>query len=480
MKRKHFLITYFFLSLILLSSAQQNEFIYATVSPHDAELLKTKFPSEVEILGSNHIHTALYISEAALLHLKEIRQTPGPGYVFRQSREAALAAIHEWPLKTTSIYEFSINQQDIVNLAIELVDPINIEEHIILLENYGTRFHTKESATQSAIDLREMWEDLASTTGRDDIKVELFEHTSSPMPSVIMSVPGLDEPDEIVIIGAHLDSTVPPNNGLAPGADDNASGVATITEVARILFEINFVPAKTIEFMAYSAEEVGLIGSAEIVSYYREKDKNVIAYVNFDMTNYKGSAKDVYLMTDSYNSSNLNDFLMELMDYYNSSGNHQFEYSTTICNYGCSDNYSWAEAGYEAAFPFEAKLNESNPNIHTIYDTYSFMGNSLHAAKFAKLGLQFMIEASKSSTSNIPDTKKSIITIYTKSNKLHYSIDAPFIETINIYNLTGQLVKSRKNNANVGVISIEQGKGFFLVEFVLQDKGRISEKIIIY
>ncbi|ASB49075.1 M20/M25/M40 family metallo-hydrolase [Alkalitalea saponilacus] len=478
MKARVLIISMCFLLICETTTAQSSNFIYATIAPQDAAILASDHPSEIEIIGTNDFHTAVYISEAAVSYLQEIRQSIGPGYVYRQSREDALAAIQEWPLKITSTYNFTISQQDLVNLAIDLVDPINIEDHIILLENYGTRFHTKESATQSAIDLRDMWEDMAFTAGRDDIKVELFEHTSSPMPSVIMSVPGSDEPDEIVIIGAHLDSTVPPNNGLAPGADDNASGVATITEVARILFEINYVPAKTIEFMAYSAEEVGLIGSAEIASSYREKDKNVIAYVNFDMTNYKGSTKDVYLMTDSYNSSNLNSFLMELMDYYNSTGEHQIEYSTTICNYGCSDNYSWSEAGYEAAFPFEAKLDESNPNIHTINDTYSFMGNSLHAAKFAKLGLQFIIEAAKSTPSNLPHYYiQPPISIYSKNNQIHYSIDSSIIERINIYDLTGRRVKSHISNSNKGVISI--GRGFYLIEIITENNIRIIEKVII-
>ncbi|WAC03885.1 M20/M25/M40 family metallo-hydrolase [Lacinutrix neustonica] len=116
-----------------------------------------------------------------------------------------------------------------------------------------------------------------------------------------------------------MDSTNSANNNDAPGADDNASGIATITEAARVLFEMNFKPKRTIEFMAFAAEEVGLRGSKEIAQDYKSRNVNVISYMQLDMTNYKGSANDVYISTDSYNDDNLNNFLIELMDFYNAS-----------------------------------------------------------------------------------------------------------------------------------------------------------------
>ena len=72
---------------------------------------------------------------------------------------------------------------------------------------------------------------------------------------------------------------------------------------------MNYKPAKTVEFMAFAAEEIGLVGSSEIAQDYALNGKNVVSFVQFDMTNYKGSSKDVYLTTDPYNSNDLNLFL---------------------------------------------------------------------------------------------------------------------------------------------------------------------------
>jgi leucyl aminopeptidase len=57
----------------------------------------------------------------------------------------------------------------------------------------------------------------------------------------------------------------------APGADDNASGIATITETIRVLMSNGFQPKKTLKFMAYAAEEVGLLGSKEIANDFKKK-----------------------------------------------------------------------------------------------------------------------------------------------------------------------------------------------------------------
>ena len=149
------------------------------------------------------------------------------------------------------------------------------------------------SGTQAALDLKTKWETIISDYGRADASVRLYNHSSTNMPSVILTIEGADLPEEYVITGGHLDSTSSPI-GNAPGADDDASGIATITEAVRSLFEMGFVPKRTIEIMAYAAEEVGLVGSDEIAEDYSNNGINVVSYVQFDMTNYQGSANDIY------------------------------------------------------------------------------------------------------------------------------------------------------------------------------------------
>jgi len=102
--------------------------------------------------------------------------------------------------------------------------------------------------------------------------------------------------DELVIVGAHFDHVgMGGANSLAPGtiaihngADDNASGTVGMLEVAkRITDLVRQQPAETsrraILFMAFSAEELGLIGSEYYVNHPRFALDKTVAMLNLDM-----------------------------------------------------------------------------------------------------------------------------------------------------------------------------------------------------
>ena len=65
---------------------------------------------------------------------------------------------------------------------------------------------------------------------------------------------------QAVLVGAHYDSL--PIVGPSPGADDNASGVATLLSVAKSLSDLNVTPKRSIVFVAFSGEEQGMKGSS--------------------------------------------------------------------------------------------------------------------------------------------------------------------------------------------------------------------------
>ncbi|SEM00238.1 Por secretion system C-terminal sorting domain-containing protein [Aquimarina amphilecti] len=394
MKKINLIISSVFLCLFIniVNAQETSDMFYATMETKDAFELQKDHPEDIQIIESKNGYSAVMLSDEAAHELHHKVLVHGPGFIYQSSKKKALSSIQQRRLSQKLAGGFSITQDQLVLQSLDLVNNLNIANQIQELENYGTRYHTKSNATQAVLDLQTKWENLAA--GRSDVSVRIVNHTSTNMPSVVMTITGTDNPDEFVIIGGHIDSTSGGNNDDAPGADDNASGIATITEAARVLFEMNFRPKRTMEFMAFAAEEVGLRGSKEIAEDYRSRNVNVVSYMQLDMTNYKGSTNDVYVSTDSYNDETLNDFLIELMDYYNASGAHQITYGTSRCNYGCSDHYSWAQEGYDVTFPFEATFNQSNPNIHTTRDTFdrSPTPNATHAAKFCKLALEYLIE----------------------------------------------------------------------------------------
>ncbi|WP_108807695.1 M20/M25/M40 family metallo-hydrolase [Aquimarina spinulae] len=393
-------------SLSVLTSCiyaqERSKMFHATMDTQDALKLKKNHPNDVKIIKSVNEYSAVMLNEHSAEELHHTGLRHGPGYFYETSEKAAIEAI----VKANSIQKsknqsltkaavaFEITQDQLVNQSLGLVNNTNIDRQIKELENYGTRYHTKASAKRASTDLKAKWEGLAGN--RSDVSVRLVNHSGSQMPSVIMTITGTEKPNEYVVLGGHLDSTSPSNQNNAPGADDNASGIATITEVARVLFSMNYKPKRTVEFMAFAAEEIGLVGSKEIARDYKNRNVNIVSYVQLDMTNYKGSTNDIFITTDSYNSTSLNNFLTRLMDHYNASGTHKITYGTSACNYGCSDHHSFAQQGYETAFPIEAKFRESNPKIHTSGDTSSNFptANATHAAKFAKLALEYLIEVS--------------------------------------------------------------------------------------
>ncbi len=468
------------LSLVVFHQAYaQSDKFYATTDSKNAEALKNKFPEDVEIITSNDNSSAVHLSKKAAEFLHHNVITHGPGYVYKSSQEEAVSAINK-SRRENKILAFTIDQDAVVMSAIAKVSAENIKTHIQTLENYGTRHHTTAKAKTAIQDLRTKWQALITASGRTDVSVRIVNHMGTTMPSLILTINGSTSPNEYVIVGGHMD-TITNNVNNAPGADDDASGIATISEMIRVLLDINYRPSKTVEFMAYAAEEIGLVGSSEIAQDYALNNKNVVSVVQFDMTNYKGSSKDVYLTTDPYNSNDLNLFLIELMERYNKTGAHAFTYGNTICNYGCSDHFSWADNGYDAAFPFEASFSQYNPNIHTTSDKLSNMGNSAtHAAKFAKLGLEFIIETSKGSVLGVSDASKSSVHIAVKDKFLNYQFGNEAVESLIILDTSGRKLSESKNLLSIGKIDLNPlSAGFYLAVINTQSGKVITKKFIL-
>src|SRR5690554_3745969 len=471
-------ILFFFIATAVI--AQNNNSFYATMSGETALKFKQLYPNDIQILDTKNNESAVYLTEEVSHKIHENVQVHGPGYIFRPSKEKALQALNRVQSRN-SFLEYTITETDLVNECLDLVNNQNIEDDILELQAYGTRHHETSQGEQSVHDLKAKWDAMIAQSGRTDIHTRIYNHQNTPMPSVILTIDGANTPDEYVIIGGHLDSTSWIRDD-APGADDNASGIASLNEMVRVLLEKQFVPNRTIEVMAYAAEEIGLVGSDEIANTYANNGVNVVAYVQFDMTGYNGSNDDIYITTDSYNSADLNGYLVALMDHYNGSGDHAFTYNYTECGYGCSDHASWAEYGYDAAFPFEAAMGQDNPMIHTPGDVYSFFNTPEHAVKFAKLGLEFLIEAAKPQTLGVDDYSQAAMSVFVKDKALNYNLNntSSVVQEISIFNVTGQRIMSSEVNNENGSLELNQfANGFYIAHFVLENNHTLTKKFIL-
>ncbi|MDE2293291.1 MAG: M20/M25/M40 family metallo-hydrolase, partial [Elusimicrobia bacterium] len=285
---------------------------------------------------------------------------------------------------------YTLDQQAVVRPLAARVTEGDLRSTIETLSSYDDRYYTSDTGVAAAKALAELWG--KASKGLPGASVKLVTHQDWPQPSVVLTVPGASRPDEIVVLGGHLDSINVEwgGSGHAPGADDNASGIAVLTETIKLLAQAGFRPKRTLQFMAYSAEEVGLRGSADIASQYRDQGAKVVGVIQYDMTDFAGSGDKIYLVTDNVDPA-LTKFLGRLIDAYAGVG-----WSTTECGYACSDHASWTRSGYPSSIAFESTFDGMNQNIHTDRDTLANAGgDAVHSVPFAKLALGFAVELAK-------------------------------------------------------------------------------------
>lgn len=101
------------------------------------------------------------------------------------------------------------------------------------------------------------------------VKLEINIRTSfSEKPEQVFNtvgeIRGTEKPDEVVIIGAHLDSW-----DLATGSTDNGTGSSAVLEAARALARLGLKPKRTIRFVLFTGEEEGLVGSKRYVEAHK-------------------------------------------------------------------------------------------------------------------------------------------------------------------------------------------------------------------
>lgn len=112
----------------------------------------------------------------------------------------------------------------------------------------------------------------------------IYDRTGIDSPNIWADLPGTECPDKILVVGAHYDSVD------GPGADDNATGVAGMFEVARALRDTP-LPV-TVRFASWSYEEVGLIGSREMARRSRQDGEDIVGAIAYDMIGYTSDEID--------------------------------------------------------------------------------------------------------------------------------------------------------------------------------------------
>jgi len=115
--------------------------------------------------------------------------------------------------------------------------------------------------------------------GKVRLRLTMPNKISGPVEqeNVISEIRGYEKPDEIVVLGAHLDSWE-----LGTGALDNGCNAAMVIEAARAIKASGLLPRRTIRFILFSGEEQGLLGSWAYVRAHRAEMDKYRGVVIFD------------------------------------------------------------------------------------------------------------------------------------------------------------------------------------------------------
>lgn len=174
--------------------------------------------------------------------------------------------------------------------------------------------------------------------------------------NIVAKITGSKRPDEAIIYTAHWDhlGIGRPNkdgDSIYNGALDNASGTAGLLEMSRAFKNMKVKPERTIIFLAVTAEEQGLLGSA----YYAENPlfpvEKTIANINMDGLNRFGKTKDMVVVGQG--QSELEDYLNDAIT--KKGGYLSFDQHTEAGYYYRSDHFNFAKKGIPALFANSGK-----------------------------------------------------------------------------------------------------------------------------
>ena len=134
---------------------------------------------------------------------------------------------------------------------------------------------------------RWIFDQMHGYSSRLEVSYDTTKKDTTDIVTVIAVLAGLEKPEQRIIVSAHYDSINLRVTGAraaeapAPGADDDASGIAVVLELARVMSRYRF--SKTIVFIAFGGEEIGLVGSTRYASRAKANREQIEAVFNNDI-----------------------------------------------------------------------------------------------------------------------------------------------------------------------------------------------------
>ena len=200
-----------------------------------------------------------------------------------------------------------------------------------------------------------------------EIEVEVrttFYKDSMNSVNVIAEIPGRSKPDEVVMLGGHLDSTA-----AALGATDNGSGCAVMMEAVRILKVLDLPMDRTVRIALWGGEEQGLLGSEAYVKHHfadpgtmQLSDEHAKFSAYFNVDNGTGKIRGIYLQGNDRVRSTFSQWLGPFRDMGAS--------TVSIRNSGGTDHLSFDAVGLPGFSFIQDWIEYDTRTHHSNMDAY--------------------------------------------------------------------------------------------------------------
>jgi hypothetical protein len=198
--------------------------------------------------------------------------------------------------------------------------------------------------------------------------------------NILAIQPGMVYPNQYLIFCAHYDCM--PNVNVAPAADDDGSGVATVLEAARILSQYQF--EYTIVYAIWDEEEQGLAGSAAYATLADNQNDSLIGVLNMDAIAWDSDSNNVAMIHTGSTANSLQ--LAMMIDDVNN--DYSIGLDLNLINPGAtySDHASFWNHGFGAVLIIEDWQFDANPHYHTVTDKVQYF-NTPYFHRMAKLSI---------------------------------------------------------------------------------------------
>ena len=296
------------------------------------------------------------------------------------------------------------NTDNIENILAQ-INADSLRRTVLDLQNFGSRLALREGGNIEVAEYLVQRLNNYGITAEIDSFRKIENHWLGPIDQWFYNVKGVlpttdPKDDSLVIVGAHLDA-ISLNQyyqllEMAPGADDNASGVAVMIELARICHANNLHFRRDIHFMAYDGEELGLYGSYADAQKRSQAGDKIAIMLNNDMVSFQPD--DNWRVTLHWydNALDIVNRAAELCAQYtnidpmipsSAAENEESEYS---------DSYAYYQWGYRAVFAIEYTFSTSYHTEHDVADS----NNYAYHADIARYNMAMLMNYAES-TSNV-------------------------------------------------------------------------------